>query len=320
MGIRIYNNLVFIILLVWYIQSITELADSYNVPTQQQTRRHTLTIQNGLLSVHRVPLRYNDDNSPYAFAVTTTTTTENDDNHDSTPSSYNFLATQVWPSSRTASIVIENYFKQLPPINKSTRCNKPFVLCEFGCGPGLPSLTALKCNNDIHVIATDIEPIALELVRYASMEQNVSNRLQTQIFNVIMHDSTSVTVHATATTIPVADIYILSDIFESGRIAKGAAQLTIRILKENPYCCIWVFAQSDRAQREIYLQEIQNILQIVPELKWCDSLQPPDLLLYHDVENCDTNINNTNNMDAANHHLTNRLWLCNIDEGNVFYG
>ena len=79
-------------------------------------------------------------------------------------------------------------------------------------------------------------------------------------------------------------------------VAKGAALITTRLLKENHSSKIWVFAQSDRAQREVYLQELQYLL-LAPSLTWSQSMQPPDILCKED-----------------------RLWLCNIDETNVFYG
>lgn len=247
----------------------------YEIPLQ-----HLATVPG--IAVHRVPLRYQDLKSPYALAVTTTSSigvVSNNDQHATMP--YNFLATQVWPSARTAAVVIENYMSLQ---NVSRR----IMICEFGCGPGLPSLTAAACHENCHVVATDIDPLALELVRQAAIEQNVSSRVETQRFDLIFNVTTS--------NIPDADIYIFSDVFESAMVATGAALLTDRLLRENNSSKIWVFAQSDRAQREHYLKELKHHLQ-APSLMWSQSTQPPDSLCKKD-----------------------RLWLCNIDETNVFYG
>ena len=250
------------------------------------------------IAVHRVPLRFHDPKSPYTLAVSTTiggsidVESINDQQQVLIPTiPYNFLATQVWPSARTAAIVIEKYMSQFQSI-----ASQQIVICEFGCGPGLPSLTAALCHPNCRVIATDIDPLALMLVRQAAIEQNISSRVDTAPFDLVLNGETS--------NIPDADIYILSDVFENGIVAKGAAQITMRILKEKLSSKIWVFAQSDRAQREIYLKELQYLL-MVPSLQWSHSLQPPPDLLHE---------------GAQHHHLTDRLWLCNIDESNVIYG
>ena len=248
--------------------------NGYEIPLQQ------LTSVPGI-SVHRVPLRYHDLKSPYTLAVSTSIDVENNDKPVPVALPYNFLASQVWPSARTAAIVIEKYMSLQ---NSSIHT----VFCEFGCGPGLPSLTAALCHENCHAIATDIDPLALELVRQAAIEQNASNRVETLTFDL--------TVNVTTSPIPEADIYVFSDVFENGLVAKGAAQITVRLLKENDHSKIWVFAQSDRAQRELYLKELQQHLQ-TPSLTWSNSLQPPEVLYKED-----------------------RLWLCNIDETNVFYG
>jgi predicted nicotinamide N-methyase len=234
------------------------------------------------ISVHRVPLRYHDLKSPYALAVSSTSSigvVSKNNQHATMP--YNFLATQVWPSARTAAIVIENYLSLQNVTNQ-------VVICEFGCGPGLPSLTAAVCHENCHVVATDIDPLALELVRQAAIEQNVSSRVDTKMFDLVFNVTTS--------NVPDADIYIFSDVFESAMVATGAALLTDRLLKENNSSKIWVFAQSDRAQREHYLNELKHRL-LAPSLMWSQSIHPPNNLCKKD-----------------------RLWLCNIDEANVFYG
>jgi predicted nicotinamide N-methyase len=286
-----------ILFVVYTVRSI----HCYEIPLKQQ-----LDIPG--ISVHRVPLRFHDPQSPYALALastaatgtstTTSTTGNNNNNNDDTerhkndqPATatipYNFLATQVWPSARTAAIVIEKYLSLLNDTNNT----KSMVICEFGCGPGLPSLTAALCYKNCRVIATDIDALALQLVRQAATEQNISNRVETLLFDLIGN--------ATTSNIPDADIYILSDVFENAMVAKGAAQVTHRLLQENDNCQIWVFAQSDRAQREFYRTELQQLGRLGPSCHWTPSIQPPEIIDKQD---------------------TGRLWLCNIDETNVFYG
>ena len=238
------------------------------------------------IPVHRVPLRFHDPTAPYTLAVSTSIDMERNDKHDTIP--YNFLASQVWPSARTAAMVIEAYMSNQKLSNR-------MVLCEFGCGPGLPSLTAALCHPNCQVIATDIDPLALELVRRAAIEQNITSRVETRVFDLTVQ-------HVGTSSIPEADLYIFSDVFENRMVAKGAAHITARLLRENDTSMVWVFAQSDRAQREIYLAELQHLLP-APTLTWSLSMQPPGDVIH-----------------GAKHELKDRLWLCDINETNVFYG
>ncbi|KAI2512295.1 hypothetical protein MHU86_2171 [Fragilaria crotonensis] len=55
--------------------------------------------------------------------------------------------------------------------------------------------------------------------------------------------------------IPQADLYVLADVFESGSVAKGAARLLHATTSS-----VWVFCQSDRAQREIFRDEVRTLV------------------------------------------------------------
>jgi hypothetical protein len=214
------------------------------------------------VKVHQVPLRRTGAASPYCLAV-------------SSPMDIidrpgtNFLATQVWPSARTAAICLERY---LDPV---------WTVCEFGCGPGLPSLTAAFAGAK-KVYATDLDTFALGLVTKAAQDQNLSERVEALPFDLINGELDDV---------PKADLYVFSDVFESATVAKGAARISERVLQQGS--SIWVFAQSDRAQREVYLQEMKIILQD-SSLTW----QPTG--------------------ESSPEH--GKLWLCDIDETTVNYG
>jgi predicted nicotinamide N-methyase len=178
-------------------------------------------------SLHKVKLR-NNDSSPYCFAATVDPTKEAVD------IKYNFLATQVWPSARQASFVLEKYV------------DRSWVVCEFGCGPALPSL--IMAGLDLpKVIATDLDMVALDMVEKAANEQGFDNLVTMRVDLTAAPESILEKVNA--------DLYIMSDVFENGAVAKGAALFTIRALEAGSR--VWTFAQSDRAQREVYLRELE---------------------------------------------------------------
>jgi hypothetical protein len=173
----------------------------------------------------------------------------------------------------------------------------------LGCGPGLPSITAasLGCN----VIATDVDTMALQMVELAAVEQGFvkEGRFSTRIFDLtrIGDDGKE--------ELPMADLYVMSDVFESGAVAKGAAWHVWRLLEDDNAgyddtddssssirinnSRVWVFAQSDRAQRDIFLK----------------SLKEYDSKLF---ANLDWNAHHEPDLDA-------RLWLFDLNEMDVQY-
>ena len=235
--------------------------------SQHSATALTFSRQVAGVPVHKVPLRRNDPASPYAIAASFPVRI-----------SGNFLATQVWPSARTAAQAVSQYL-DIP------KCNS---LVEFGCGPGLPSLTAAKLGVPI-VRATDLDGFALKLVSQAAQEQNISDRIKTSKFDLV-RDSLK---HS----LPHADLYLLSDVFESGDIAQGAAHVCCEVLQQSD-SRLWVFAQSDRSQREIFLKELNELLPkaAAPDstLRWRPFEQGPE--------------------------ATSNIWLCDINETSVDYG
>lgn len=216
------------------------------------------------LQVHKVPLERNDVDSPFAFAV-------------SSPcdlaklNGCNFLATQVWPSARSAAFALKKHL-DLSRIRS---------LCEFGCGPGLPSLTAAALGAS--VVATDVDRLALELVDKAAQEQGLSDRLTSFPFDLLQ---------GTLDQVPPADLYLMSDVFESNHVSRAAARLVLEILSRRDDSHVWVFAQSDRVQRESFVQELVKITNDA-SLKW----RPVD---EYSIK-------------------SSRLWLCDVDESLVVY-
>ena len=151
----------------------------------------------------------------------------------------------------------------------------------------MPSLTAAKMGAK-SVIATDVDELALEMVWAAAVEQGFirydgddcsTEYLEQQRFVTKRFDLTS-----RENVLPDADLYIFSDVFESAAVAEGAAwhvhsllskyaiqnnyemektpsdsnEYLSRMNATNVKCRVWVFAQSDRAQRDSFLRKMQH--------------------------------------------------------------
>lgn len=242
------------------------------------TLSSAMSIKVSGVNVHRVPLRGSDPKSPWCYAATMGVTEASLPTASASGSAWtaptsapaiNFLATQVWPSARAAACAIERHV------------NPRWTVCELGCGPGLPSLTAatIGCTK---VIATDVDPFALQLVQEASKQQRLP--LSTQIFDLTSRTD----------ALPMADLYVMSDVFELSSVARGAAFHTHRALERGAN--VWVFTQADRVQREIYLSQVQRLLG-KPDLQWSMSF------LNHDDHGA----------------AEGKLWLCDVDETAVHY-
>uniref|UniRef100_A0A7S4REZ6 Methyltransferase domain-containing protein n=1 Tax=Ditylum brightwellii TaxID=49249 RepID=A0A7S4REZ6_9STRA len=239
------------------------------------------------------------------------------------PQMSNFLATQVWPSSRYASIQIEKYASTTATTSSSSSNNSGITICELGCGPGLPSLTAASTTTTYttiqNVIATDVDPFALTLVQTAATYQKLQNVVTTRYFDLT---------NTRDNILPDAHLYIMSDVFESERVAKGAAWHTVQLLfineneneedtttSKRKNANIWVFAQPDRAFRNVYVEEMKRLLNMKSDnkvdsscLDWCDTSWEERQQM-------------SNDDDAATTTTlwSNRLWLCNVDETAVLY-
>jgi predicted nicotinamide N-methyase len=230
----------------------------------------------------------------------------------------NFLATQVWPSARYAAVYVEHFLqKKLAQSHTSVNSTDPplpWIVCELGCGPGLPSLTAASLPTQAirQVIATDLDPFCLQLVQAAAHEQGWQDRLQTRVFDLtnshlndnVENASKSPVIdnnNGTPTPsarLPPADLYILSDVFESRHVALGAAHVNLQALQQGSR--VWVFAQSDRAQREVYLDRMKELLSD-GTLSWRKAMT-------------------TNEMESLDTTHTPALCLFDVDETKVNYG
>lgn len=262
------------------------------------------------LAVHRVPLRrqqqqeeQNNGSGSYCFALSSML---------DLPSNSNILATQVWPSARVAAMTLED--RLLAENSLLDENTQKIVICELGCGPGLPSLAAAaaaasqETNVEFQVIATDIDEFALDLVNAAAKEQGLDHIVSTRKVDLIECGSEDWNEDENAWMQEV-DLFVMSDVFELNAVAIGAARFTQRVLSwadngivemkgQATESCgkqkrVWVFAQTDRTQREVFLEELQN-----------DSSSPTLL----------------NWKAPASYNLHERLWLCDVDETTVKYG
>ena len=116
------------------------------------------------------------------------------------------------------------------------------------------------------MIATDVDTTALQMVQLAAQEQGFVNdgRFFTQWFDLTSQD-----------TLPEADLYVLSDVFESSSVATGAARHVKTLLDGTDNSKVWVFAQSDRAQREVFLKSLQEI-DGYDDLEWTINHEPEE--------------------------------------------
>jgi predicted RNA methylase len=276
-----------------------------------------IAFNGGEIAVMTVPLRRDDPSSPWCYSARLTPTIpiidddDDDDDYSSSqptptsskkttlPPGANFLATQVWPSSRAASVVIE---RSMDP---------SWTVCELGCGPGLPSLTAAR-RGARRVIATDVDEVALEMVRAAAIEQGFveecDDKVEGRRFVTMKFDLTS-----RERPFPRADLYILSDVFESSAVAEGAAWHVQNVLSGNrretgvngekdegggDISRVWVFAQSDRAQRDFFLDKMRE---------WYE----------HGVDDERRQLMGWSMNHAPDHD--DELWLFDLDETTVDY-
>jgi hypothetical protein len=298
----------------WHLMaSITAFYRFGAIALQQQpspSRKSAPTVQG--LPVHRAPLRWQqqqqDELSPYCFALSSIL---------DLPVKSNILATQVWPSARVAAMTLEECIRSnLGSLvdDGGTEGTNKFTICELGCGPGLPSLTAaVACASrnatvDVRVIATDIDEFALDLVNAAAKEQGLDHIVSTRPLDLIQAGDEDWTGSENA-WLKRVDLFVMSDVFEVNAVAVGAARFTQRVLswpendrdngaRESRRKRMWVFAQTDRAQREVFLQELQNLSSAQndnsnPSLEW---------------------------KSPASCNLKDRLWLCDVDETEVDYG
>jgi hypothetical protein len=124
------------------------------------------------------------------------------------------------------------------------------------------------------------------MVEAAARDQGylVDQRFRTQQFDLTSRRN----------ILPEADLYVLSDVFESSDVAEGAAFHVQSILSKNSDSGskrrVWVFAQSDRAQRETFLRIMRESYD--ETLQWT--------------------LTTANLMDLE-------LWLCDLDETAVEY-
>lgn len=299
------------------------------VALQQPHKSKTPTV--GGLSVYRIPLRQKQQQRrrrvelyPYCFALGSIL---------DLPTKSNILATQVWPSARVAAITLEerilakdSNFCAFSDDKEETEGRKNFTICELGCGPGLPSLTSAAavatCNEkvDFRVIATDVDEFALDLVNAAAKEQGLDSIVSTRRIDLVKAGCEEWTRKGNNAWIRDVDLFVMSDVFESNAVAVGAARFTHRVLcwtesnlnekddqrrvSRRKRKRVWVFAQTDRSQREVYLRELKRLSSTLSGGAETDNLSQSSLKW----------------KAPGSFDLKDNLWLCDVDETLVDYG
>jgi hypothetical protein len=104
------------------------------------------------------------------------------------------------------------------------------------------------------VYATDIDDLALEMVDTAAAQQRLS--VETHGFDFME----GITGNENK-WLNLVDLIVFSDVFESATVARGAARLSHLLFGR-----VWVFTQSDRAQREAFLETPRDLQQTCAKL------------------------------------------------------
>ena len=266
---------------------------------------------------------------------------------------YNFLATQVWPTARVAAHCLvqaavqlhkEKPTRTMSAENASSGSSGPLshlTVCELGCGPGLPSLTAAALGAK-QVFATDVDALALRMVQTAAHDQGWSDRVQASRYDLLSccgsnheyysHDKDENCPKQEFAWPPAADLYLLSDVFESSHVARGAARLVHALLfnhnndnDNKKKTRVWVFCQTDRVQKDAFLEtlhELQQQQQHADKNKE-DSAQKDDLwewTLYQPRDQSQpTKVPSLALSSSSSDEPLSSLWLCSVDETTVPY-
>jgi len=116
-----------------------------------------------------------------------------------------------WPASRT----VANRLLQLD----LTNCR----VLELGAGTGLVSLTAALCGAS-HVVASDFNPYALEMIKQAAKLQSVpisSSSLTTMLFDITDHTK----------PLPEADLMVIADLLYNPITGEAVARRIFEAVK-----------------------------------------------------------------------------------------
>ncbi|OEU16760.1 hypothetical protein FRACYDRAFT_239352 [Fragilariopsis cylindrus CCMP1102] len=285
--------------------------------TTATTTTTTIKTVRGL-PVHRVPLRQQQQQqqqqSPYCYALSSIT---------DLPSRSNFLATQVWPSARVAAKILEERF---------------LIGDIFTTITTMAAAAATTSTTEVHVIATDVDEYALDLVNAAAIEQGLdSSMISTRTYDLINgNDNDNNENENECCWMDDVDLFVMSDVFESAAVAIGAARLTYRVLyKKNTTTTrsnnnnnnhnkakFFVFSQNDRVQRDVYIRELRNLIQQSKEKEeegniGGDQRDDDDELV---SSSSLPSLSLLNWSTPESYNPDDLLWLCEVDETQVNYG
>lgn len=152
------------------------------------------------------------------------------------------------------------------------------VVCEWGAGTGLVSLAATATALPQRVMATDYEPLPLQLVQYAHehCNNNASSGkvvpLETALWDVLDYDTTP---------LPTADVYVVADIMYEARTGRALAHRVVQALQAGAR--VLIGDSPGRAGRPAFETELQALgirghPQFVPVPGWTVTGDRHDLI------------------------------------------
>jgi predicted nicotinamide N-methyase len=164
----------------------------------------------------------------------------------------------LWP----AASAVASYFL--------THCNsKARSVLELGCGTGLVSLAlASFAAPGITILATDYEPLPLQLLQYAAQHYNqLPNRqLQTMLFDICNATATLPVVFPSGTgDAPL--VVVAADLLYDAHTAVALAQRVVEALREHNATVI-VGDSPGRPGRPDFVQELHRLLGVPLTIPW----------------------------------------------------
>mmetsp|Transcript_9832 Transcript_9832/g.16348 ORF Transcript_9832/g.16348 Transcript_9832/m.16348 type:complete len:261 (+) Transcript_9832:105-887(+) len=140
------------------------------------------------------------------------------------------LATCYWP----AAAVLARLIPLIPGL-------QDLKVAELGCGTGLCSIAAAACGA--HVIASDIDRVALKLVSAAAREQCLDQLVIAKLD--VLHEP-----------LPVVNVLILSDVFVTEPLTVAHAKATQQALMSGALVLV---VDPGRPTRSLYLDSLAKL-------------------------------------------------------------
>ena len=148
-----------------------------------------------------------------------------------------------WDSSFTACSVLDDLFikKEFEDVTD---------IIDLGCGSGISSLAALSLNAQCKVLALDLNPQALELLNYAALQQNIQNRLTTQIYDITNKSN----------QLPHCNLLIISDLLYYPSLAKKCGSIAANLVSYSE--CNILITDPGRSTQNDFLTALKYQLEL----------------------------------------------------------